>query len=333
MTTIPMIGVGCWSFGSADGEYWGERKQSDVNAIVKDALSKNRSVLFDTAEAYNAGRSETCLAVALKSAGEDAVKGAVVASKILPQNCGQVRKHLEATLKRLNRESVHLYQVHWPLPRDMSAKDVFSELAALQKEGKIEKIGVSNFSVKQMKEAMATGVEIATNQLCYNLLTRAIEFDVVPFCKKHDIGIICYSPLLQGHLTDKGALVSSFDEVDPHRCRTRHFDGKRKMSRHGGAGHEALMMKTLQALKAIAEKNKTTVQKLALAWAASRPPIVSVIPGARNVEQLRSNIDALTTTLSDSVLRDLDEATSSLKNAMGNALDIYESDENQRCSL
>lgn len=116
-----------------------------------------------------------------------------------------------------------LYQVHWPLNAATcgdnipSVTETFKQLAELQKEGLIQHIGVSNFGVKQLKEALATGVKIVTNQLMYNLLrfnipvlcpsslhaSRAIEYEVIPLCAENDIGVICYSPLLQGLLTDK----------------------------------------------------------------------------------------------------------------------------------
>ena len=324
----PCVGVGTWQFGSKEGEYWGERKQDDINAIVREAV-RNGKVMFDTAEAYNAGRSEECIAQALSKCTKEEVSNAVLASKILPQNCKNVRTHLEATLKRLQIEAIDLYQIHWPIPSE-DVKAVFSELSALQKEGKIVHIGVSNFGVKQLQEALATGVKIATNQMCYNLITRGIEFEVLPLCLKHNIGIICYSPLNQGLLTDKYSGVKSFDEIDPHRCRTRHFAGTRKMSRHNGQGHEKLLQKTLIEIRKIASSTGMSVEKLSLAWSASKSGIVSVIPGARNVPQLRSNIDALQTRLSADVMKSLDAATNELKLAMGKALDVYESDEKQR---
>jgi myo-inositol catabolism protein IolS len=90
----------------------------------------------------------------------------------------------------------------------------FTELRTLQEEGKIKHIGVSNFGVKQLTAALATGCKIASNQLCYNLLTRAIEFEVLEVCKANNVGVICYSPLLQGMLTDKTAALHSFDSLD-----------------------------------------------------------------------------------------------------------------------
>ena len=86
------------------------------------------------------------------------------------------------------------------------------ELAALQAEGKIGHIGVSNFGVKQLTEALATGATIATNQLVYNLGSRMIEHEVLPLCAANDIGVIAYSPLMQGVLTDNGVASASFDE-------------------------------------------------------------------------------------------------------------------------
>ena len=229
--TISAVGVGCWSMGSADGEYWGERKQEDTNAIVKAALTFG-NVYLDTAEVYNAGRSEEALGAALKAAHPDDAARAVIGSKILPNNCHDVRGHLEATLARLQCAKIDLYQVHWPLNEKtccvaMKSKfhnqdaaeggvpdvgKVFAELAALQAEGKIGHIGVSNFGVKQLTEALATGATIATNQLVYNLGSRMIEHEVLPLCAANGIGVIAYSPLMQGVLTDKGVASASFDE-------------------------------------------------------------------------------------------------------------------------
>ena len=85
---------------------------------------------------------------------------------------------------------------------------------------------------------MATGVKIAVNQVCYNLLFRAIEYDVIPFCEEHGIGITCYSPLMQGLLTGK---YKSADQFPVNRAKTRHFHSDRENCRHGELGHEELV--------------------------------------------------------------------------------------------
>ena len=112
----------------------------------------------------------------------------------------------------------------------------FLDLMELQKEGKIKHIGVSNFGVRQLADALETGVTIAVNQLAYNLLTRAVEFEILPFCRQRGIGVLAYSPLLQGVLT--GAFPTIAD-IPPYRARTRHFSGARDTSRRGEAGHHA----------------------------------------------------------------------------------------------
>ena len=210
--TVPAIGVGCWSFGSRRGEYWGRQPQALVADTVNAALDFG-CAFFDTAEAFFDGRSEISLGDVLAEAGEGGEGGrALISSKILPGNClphGKVREHLERTLERLRVSSIFLYQVHWPLGSG-SVAPVFAELAALQLEGKIKHIGVSNFGVKQLTEALETGVTIVTNQLMYNLLSRGIEHEVMELCHAHDVGIICYSPLMQGLLT---GTWKSADEV------------------------------------------------------------------------------------------------------------------------
>jgi aryl-alcohol dehydrogenase-like predicted oxidoreductase len=199
----------------------------------------------------------------------------------------------------------------------------------LQAEGKIKHVGVSNFGVKQLTAALATGVTIVSNQLCYNLLTRAIEFDLADLCAKHNIGIICYSPLLQGLLTDKGVALTSLDTVDKMRLRTYHFDGKREKSRHGGPGHEALVLETLEKIKAIAVDARMPVPVLATAWCLMHPAVVSVIPGASSRKQLESNMLAAQP-LPAAVKQALDDASDALKQAIGNLLDIYEGADGQR---
>ena len=79
----------------------------------------------------------------------------------------------------------------------------FEVLKKLQSQGKIKHLGVSNFGVTQIEEVLATGATIACNQIAYNLLSRMPEFEIIPLCKKHNIGVLAYSPLLQGILTGR----------------------------------------------------------------------------------------------------------------------------------
>ena len=118
--TVPVVGVGTWQFGSAEGEYWGARDQEQSNAIAAKAMEKG-AAFFDCAEAYHSGRAESAHAEA--HAASNAPADTIVATKIVPSKCspkgqpGAVRAELVASLARLKRASVYLDQVHWPLPR------------------------------------------------------------------------------------------------------------------------------------------------------------------------------------------------------------------------
>ena len=229
--TVSALGFGCWQFGSAGAEdYWGlEYTQDLANKMTKIAINEGITY-FDTAEDYAAGGSEKQLGKALEQLSPEVRAGIRIGSKILPNHCDDVRKYVTLTLERLGVETIDLIMVHWPIDKNSMAHfsgahtadggrdysttgDVvedappttkaFQDLMALQREGRIKHIGVSNFGVEQLKEALATGVKIAVNQLCYNLIFRAIEFEIIPFCKENGIGIFAYSPLMQGLLTGR----------------------------------------------------------------------------------------------------------------------------------
>ena len=170
--SLSVVGVGCWSFGGGPGSYWGPQEQKDVDDVVHAALD-NGINYFDTAEGYNEGRSEEALGRALEGRREEAVIG----TKISPSNTepSVLRRHCEASLRRLRTDYIDIYMVHWPIT-DRSVEDAFDTLMSLRSEGKVRSIGISNFGVRQMEEALATGARIDVNQLCYNLLSRAIEF-------------------------------------------------------------------------------------------------------------------------------------------------------------
>ena len=111
----------------------------------------------------------------------------------------------------------------------MPLEDTLNALRECQVAGKIKHIGVCNFGVNDLKRALASGVKIVSNQICYNLLWRGIENEVVPFCVKHGIAILPWSPMGQGLLTGK---VDRADDVQPGRQRSRLFSNKRPQQRH-----------------------------------------------------------------------------------------------------
>lgn len=190
------------------------------------------------------------------------------------------------------------------------AEQAFLELAELQKEGKIKHIGTSNFGATQLQQALSTGAKISVNQVCYNLIFRAVEFDIVPFCKEHGIGIIAYSVLMQGLLTGK---YTTGDDVPIFRARSRHFDSKRPKSRHGEGGHEELLFRTLASIKSIAADAGIPMCDLALAWPLHMDNVCSVIAGATKASQIESNVKAAGITIPPDVMKQLNDATDELK--------------------
>lgn len=323
---LPVLGVGAWSFGGTAKDYWGPQNQAETDRLVARALDLG-CVYFDTAEVYNQGASEEALGRALKGRRSEAIVG----SKIPPIFCRRatLRTHCEASLRRLQTDYLDLYMIHWPLDTAEkgpegdrpSVEEAFDAMATLKKEGKIRHIGVSNFGISQLREAMSTGVEIAVNELPYGLLCRAIEWEVLPFCREHDIGVIAYMTLMQGLLTDR---FSNFDELPPNRTRTRHFSSARPGTRHGEAGFESLTRETIHAIQAAAREWGWPTEQVALAWAMAQPGVTCTLAGMRKVEQLEANARAVALELDWPPRQRLDEISRPLLEAWGRSVDLWE---------
>ncbi len=318
-----MLGIGCWAFGGGDEDYWGSQDQRDVDRVVRTALDRGVNY-FDTAEAYNDGRSEESLGRALKGCRDQAIIG----SKIGPENTepSRLRAHCEASLRRLGTDRIDLYMIHWPIT-DYSTTDAFATLEDLQSEGKVRVIGVSNFGVEQLGEALGPGVRFDVNQLFYNLLSRGIEKGIMPLCAAQEIGIVGYMPLLQGFLADKFQTPEEIPEV---RARTRHFDGGRPLSRHGEAGAEQEMFEALEGIREVAAQQGLPMSHLALRWCVARRELTCVLAGVRNLSQLEDNIQALANGLSAEVVRKLGELSEPVNQKIGSNPDYFEGRANSR---
>jgi len=314
---VSVLGIGTWQFGGHEGDYWGTQDDRDAEAVVYGALDRGVN-LFDTAPVYNDGRSEETLGRILgRRRGE-----AVIATKLSPDNAqpSALRRSCEESLLRLKTDYIDIYMLHWPIRRH-SVADAFATLMDLKAEGKIRAISVSNHGHKDLAEVVATGARLAANELMYNLLCRAIEFEIAPACARNNIGILAYSPLLQGILSGK---FRSLDEIPPERLRSRHFRGDRPTSRHGGPGAEPLVIQTLDEIRQIAAQGGYDMGVLALAWIIHKPGVVSVLAGTRNAAQLEENCRGASLSLPPGVMARLDAATAPLKEALGPNADYWE---------
>ena len=306
------MGIGCWSYGG--GDYWGPQAQSDVTAVAHAALDAGIN-FFDTAEGYNHGRSEEALGFALKGRRNEAVIG----TKVSSPNSAKIRERCEASLRRLQTDYIDIYMIHWPND-EFSIDESMIELTRLKEDGLIRAIGVSNFGLEQLTEVLDTGSEIIVNQLCYNLLSRAIEIELIPLCQKHGIGILGYMPLLQGILTGK---YKAAEEIPPMHSRFRHFRDDRPMATHGEAGAEEEVFETLNGIRKIADAENIPMSRLAIAWTMAKPGITCMLVGTRNVDELTENLHAIEYTPSDDMIQQLDQLTIPLLEKMGANLDYF----------
>lgn len=337
--SLSVLGMGCWAYGG--GKYWGEQSQKDVDEVVHAALDLGINY-FDTAEVYNDGESERALGLALKGRRTEAVIGTKVSTS--NTKADDLRRHCEESLKRLGTDYIDLYMLHWPInPKAIahftsdkglissppSIEEAFSTLLQLQQEGKIREIGISNHGVLQMEEVRKTGVNIAVNELPYNLISRGIEEEVLPYCKKNNIGVLGYMALQQGILAGKYSLAESIPAAQAH-SRHFHFSRGADQSRHGEAGAEKEIFELLQVMNKIALEINTNILYLSLAWAMAKEGITSTLVGSRNISQLTMNVGAASFKLPGDVIEMLNRLSEPVLAKMGSNPDYYESRKNSR---
>ncbi len=315
---ISTVGIGFWAV--ADPELWGAQDDQDAIDAVHAALDAGIN-FFDTAEGYGDGYSEELLARALGDRRHEAFIATKAAARNLAPD--DLVAACEASLRRLNTDRIDLYQLHWP-SREVPLADTLGTLERLKEQGKIRVAGVSNFGVGDLGDLgdlLALG-RVESNQLPYNLLFRAIEFEVLPLCEEHEIGVVAYSPLLHGMLTGKFATL---DDIPDERARTRHFAPTRPLTRHTEDGAEAELAAALDAVREIATARGLSMTLLALAWAIHQPGVTSVIAGARSPQQAVQNARAADIMLDGETIVALNRATDALKAKLGANPDMWES--------
>jgi aryl-alcohol dehydrogenase-like predicted oxidoreductase len=328
---VSVMTVGCWPFGG--GEYWGEQSQKDVDSVVHTALDLGVNT-FDTAEMYNTGESERSLGLALKGRRDEAV----VISKIGPSNCRQVRRHCIESLRRLGMDYLDVYMLHWPINKlavehftsDASViaspptvEEAYAQLDELKKEGLIRSIGMSNFGRRQMEEVVRTGVQVDVNEMSYNIVSRANEAEIAPYCLASDISIIGSMGLQQGLLA---GIYRTPDDVPPHQAHSRHYPEFRGQgtSRHGEAGAEEELFAVVDRLREIAGELRVHIAQLSIAWILKKPFMASTLVGSRNIQELKMNIEACSLEISDEVEALIDEISQPVLDILGHNPDYYE---------
>ena len=318
---VSEFALGCWPF--AGGSVWGTQDKSDSISTVHAALD-NGINFFDTAEGYNDDyHSESILGEALVNRRNRSV----IATKISPPNLlpQKIEEACNNSLKRLSTDYIDLYQIHWP-NHDINMEDSINELNKLVDKGKIRSLGVCNFGVDDLNEILNLGV-FSTDQLPYNLLWRPIEEEILPECKKNNIGIICYSPLAQGLLTGR---YRNADEVPDGISRSRLFNKNRPLSNHDDEGCENEVFKCINKIQEIAKTLGENSAKIALSWVRQQSNITSLLVGARNTKELEMNLSAFEYDLSTELLKELSDLTNNVKLYLGKNPDMWKSDNRMR---
>jgi aryl-alcohol dehydrogenase-like predicted oxidoreductase len=301
---VPRLGVGAMTWGDPTGlarwtpaklAYGGAHGLDEERRAVEASLAAGVT-LFDTAAMYSGGASE-------KRLGELTRDRDVVLATKFPSTLffrtENLPKELAASLARLNRGTVDLYQHHFPsssaaIPRLMDL------LADAVEAGKVKAVGVSNYSAEQMRLAHAAlakrGIPLASNQVEYSLLHRQPEVNgVLDACRELGVTLIAYSPLAMGALTGKYSA-------------TTRASGFRRFLPTFNKQTMAAVQPVVELLRRIGERYAKTPSQVALRWLIENP-LVLPIPGAKNGKQAADNAGALSFSLTAEEVEALDQAT------------------------
>ncbi len=272
------IALGTWAIG---GWMWGGTDEAEAIGAIHEALDQGVT-LIDTAPAYGFGRSEEIVGKALAEGGRR--KRVLIATKVgLDWKDGQpfrdasktrIHNEIEDSLERLRTDVIDIYQVHWPDPK-VPIEETAAAMADLQRAGKVRVIGVSNFSPAQL-EAFRKVAPVQTVQSPYNLFERAIEQDVLPYCRDRNIVTLAYGPLCRGLLSGRMTAQTRFAGDD-----LRKIDPKFQAPRF------AQYLRAVERLDRFAQANYgRRVIHLALRWVLDRQDSMVALWGARRPDQL-----------------------------------------------
>ena len=289
------VGFGAWAIGGGNWEFaWGPQDDNESIGAIHRALDLGVNWI-DTAAIYGLGHSEEIVGRALKSTSNKpfvftkcSMRWHQDRSIYRSLKTESIAEELEGSLRRLGVETIDLYQIHWPNP-ETEIEEGWEALGRFQKEGKIRWIGVSNFSVEQMKRALKIA-PITSLQPPYSMLRRAIEEEILPFTQFNNIGVINYSPMVSGLLTGKmtAERVAAFPQ-DDWRRRAVEFNEPR-LSRN---------LQLVELLREVGNGHNVSPGVVAVAWTLHHPAVTAAIVGGRSAQQVEGLAPALEFRITD----------------------------------
>lgn len=266
-------------------------EDQDGYEVVRTALDSNIKLL-DTAYAYGYGRSEEIIGDVIKDYDRSNITIATKAAQDVnldykPNNNPEfLTQQIDHALKRLKTDYIDIFYIHFP-DETTNKAEAIEALVKARDAGKIKAIGVSNFSLEQIKEANADDV-IDVVEDHYSLVHRDAEKELIPYLNEHNITFVPYFPLASGILTGKYAKTDSG-----------------KFNQYSQAEFDQII-DAVEKVRGIAESKDATVAQVVLAWYLKNSNLGVVIPGARKAEQVKSNVKATAIELSDQEYRQID---------------------------
>jgi aryl-alcohol dehydrogenase-like predicted oxidoreductase len=285
---ITTVGFGAWAAGGGGWAFgWGPQDDAASIAAIRHALAKGVNWI-DTAAVYGYGHSEEIVGRAL--AGMPDSERPLVLTKcglrwndadrmtppVRDSRPARVREECEASLRRLGVERIDLYQFHWPDEVGTPVEDSWGEMLALVGEGKVRWAGVSNYKVALLEACESVG-HVQSLQPPFSMIRRDVAGTEVPWCAQHGTGVIVYSPMQSGLLTDS---------FTPARAAALAADDWRRASPQHKSPNLERNLALRDALRPIATKHGVTVASVAVAWTLAWPGVTAAIVGARSPEQV-----------------------------------------------
>ena len=303
---ITRVGFGSWAVGGGGWSFgWGPQDDSESIATMRHALDLGINWI-DTAAVYGLGHSEEVVGRLLRDLPQSGrplifTKCGLVWDSKNPMTPprrdltpASIRRECEASLKRLGIERIDLYQFHWPEEAGTAVEDSWAAMEKLVEEGKVRAAGVSNFDISLLERCAAIR-HVGSLQPPFSLINRSAGDKQIRWCASHDTGIICYSPMQSGLLTD-GFTAERVAALADDDWRRRAPEFQQPQLRRNLALRDAL--------RPVAQRHNVSVSAIAIAWTLAWPGVTGAIVGARSPQQVDGWIGAAGITLTQD---DVDE--------------------------
>lgn len=304
---ITVLGFGAWAIGGAGWSFsWGPQDDEASIAAMRHAVERGINWI-DTAAVYGLGHSEELVGRLLRELPADMRPLVFTKCGLLWDELNRmkeparvlkpesVRAECEASLRRLGVERIDLYQFHWPDESGTPVEDSWGEMLRLVREGKVRAAGVSNFPVSLLERCEAGG-HVDSLQPPFSLIKRQAAAQLLPWAEKHSTGVLCYSPMESGLLTD------TFSE---NRVRNLPPDDWRRRGQEFQQPRISRNLALRDRLRPFALRHGATTAAVAVAWTLAWPGVTGAIVGARSPEQVDGWIKAAGLLWSDSELEEI----------------------------